>query len=207
MGIKTEFNWKTKVSSCIDDIYLRITNVYNTLSGTTNEIYTRLQQTINEVNTIVATLHTIKPGYMLPYAGSDIPEGYLLCNGAVVSRTTYKDLFNRIGTTYGAGDGSTTFNLPNLVNRYIMGSDGTNLSKYIKAQLPNINGSYEMVQTWHMNYAGAFSATKGSCYNHAADVYQNDRYISFNANSSNSIYTNNGSVRPLSFALNFIIKF
>jgi microcystin-dependent protein len=50
------------------------------------------------------------------------PVGYLLCNGALVSRTTYADLFAVIGTTYGAGDGSTTFALPNFQDRMPIGA-------------------------------------------------------------------------------------
>ena len=48
------------------------------------------------------------------YAGADVPEGWLTCDGSAVSRSTYATLFAVIGTTYGAGDGSTTFNLPNV---------------------------------------------------------------------------------------------
>lgn len=56
-------------------------------------------------------------GAILPFAGSVIPEGFLLCDGRAVSRETYGNLFYEIGITYGAGDGSTTFNLPDMVNR------------------------------------------------------------------------------------------
>ena len=56
------------------------------------------------------------------YAGSstDVPDGYLLCDGSAVSRTTYKELFQVIGTTYGTGDGSTTFNLPNIKGKVVV---------------------------------------------------------------------------------------
>jgi microcystin-dependent protein len=60
---------------------------------------------------------------ILSYAGSSAPTGYLLCNGASISRTTYSDLFAIIGTTYGVGDGSTTFNIPDLRGRVIAGQD------------------------------------------------------------------------------------
>lgn len=59
-------------------------------------------------------------GSITPYAGSVIPEGYLVCNGDAVSRETYADLFDVIGTAYGAGDGSTTFNLPNMGGRAVL---------------------------------------------------------------------------------------
>jgi len=60
---------------------------------------------------------------LMPYAGSAAPTGYLLCDGAAISRTTYSDLFGIVGTTYGVGDGSTTFNIPDLRGRVIAGQD------------------------------------------------------------------------------------
>lgn len=66
---------------------------------------------------------SLKIGTIVPFAGSTIPDGYLTCDGTAVSRTTYSDLFAVIGTTYGSGDGSTTFNLPNLKGRVPVGLD------------------------------------------------------------------------------------
>ena len=62
-------------------------------------------------------------GMLMPYAGATAPTGWFLCYGQAVSRTTYADLFAVVGTTYGAGDGSTTFNLPDLRGRVIAGKD------------------------------------------------------------------------------------
>jgi len=59
----------------------------------------------------------IPTGSISLFGGSSAPAGYLMCNGNTLSRTTYSDLYLVIGTTYGAGDGSTTFNLPDLRNR------------------------------------------------------------------------------------------
>lgn len=53
-------------------------------------------------------------GAIFPFGGTDIPISFLLCDGSAVSRTDYEDLFNVIGTAFGTGDGSTTFNLPDL---------------------------------------------------------------------------------------------
>lgn len=64
-------------------------------------------------------------GSMIDFAGTSAPSGFLLCNGAAVSRTTYDILFGVIGTTWGAGDGSTTFNLPDFRRRVAVGSGGT----------------------------------------------------------------------------------
>lgn len=82
------------------------------------------------------------PGMFGFFHATDVPEGWLLCNGATVSRTTYSRLFTKIGTKYGAGDGSTTFTLPNLDGRVLQGTTNTgNVGNYLEAQLPNITGS------------------------------------------------------------------
>ena len=60
-------------------------------------------------------------GIVMPFAGSTAPQGYLLCDGSAVSRSEYADLFTAIGTTYGAGDGSTTFNVPDLAGKVVIG--------------------------------------------------------------------------------------
>lgn len=60
----------------------------------------------------------------LPYAGSSIPSGWLECDGSAISRTTYAALFTAISTTWGVGDGTTTFNLPFMAGRTVIG-DGT----------------------------------------------------------------------------------
>ena len=64
----------------------------------------------------------IPAGVMLDFAGATPPTGWLICDGRVVSRSTYAALFGVIGTTYGGGDGSTTFNLPNLIGRVTAGA-------------------------------------------------------------------------------------
>lgn len=72
-----------------------------------------------------ATLGAGEPepsGVMKQFAGASAPTGWLLCNGSAVSRTTYATLFAVVGSTYGAGDGSTTFNLPDTRNRVLIGA-------------------------------------------------------------------------------------
>ena len=59
------------------------------------------------------------------YAGATAPTGWLMCDGTAISRTDYPKLFSIIGTTYGAGDGSTTFNLPDMVDKVPVGAGNT----------------------------------------------------------------------------------
>lgn len=65
----------------------------------------------------------IMAGQIVFCAGNSIPNGYLECNGATVSRTTYATLFAAIGSTYGPGDGATTFALPDLRGEFLRGAD------------------------------------------------------------------------------------
>jgi microcystin-dependent protein len=65
---------------------------------------------------------TIEPGSIFAYAGITAPTGYLECDGSEISRSTYAELFAAIGTTFGTGDGSTTFNLPDMRGRVAVGT-------------------------------------------------------------------------------------
>jgi microcystin-dependent protein len=72
------------------------------------------------------------PGTVLNYASSSAPSGWLLCDGSAVSRSLYNALFNIISTTYGIGDGATTFNLPDMRGRSILGfGEGAGLTNRV----------------------------------------------------------------------------
>lgn len=75
------------------------------------------------VQTASPSASLMPTGSMIVFAGASAPGGWLLCNGQAISRSTYSDLFAVIGTTYGAGNGSTTFNLPDLRGRAAVGRD------------------------------------------------------------------------------------
>lgn len=99
----------------------------------------------------------VPPGAVIPYAGSSAPDGWLLCDGRTVSRTTYAALFAVIGATYGAGDGNTTFALPDLRGRVTAGANASNAlasragadSKQIaRANLPAEKLNLEDNGTW-----------------------------------------------------------
>lgn len=143
-------------------------------------------------------------GSVIAFAGNNTPTGYLLCDGSAVSRTTYAELFNAIGTLFGAGDGSTTFNLPNLTDRFIQGSETSGTVK--EAGLPGISGTFYAVQASAAK--GAFSAEKigfgdpgdeGTCYNGAN--------VTFDASKSNSIYGNSTTVQPPAVTMKYCIKY
>jgi len=87
-------------------------------------------------------LQTVPTGTVSAFAGSAAPTGYALCDGSAVNRTTQAALFAVIGTTYGTGDGSTTFNIPDLRGRVVAGLDSGNLRLSDPATTANsIDGS------------------------------------------------------------------
>jgi microcystin-dependent protein len=77
------------------------------------------------LSSLIPQPEKIPTGAVLPFAANSVPAGWLAANGAAISRTAYSSLFSSLGTTYGAGNGSTTFNLPDLRGYFVRGS-GTN---------------------------------------------------------------------------------
>lgn len=151
---------------------------------------------------------SIRVGVVLPFSGSTIPSGCLPCNGAAVSRTTYKALFDVIGTTYGTGDGSMTFNLPDLVDKFIEGSTTAGTVK--AAGLPNITGSTSGTDVQgSFNGTGAFYVSSWGNYNDQGGSYHSDlgKSMSFDASRVNSIYGNSDTVQPPAVTMQYIIKY
>lgn len=111
------------------DLWLKSDNTLNMRVGTTTNTYAPVPASGNATSTQVvlgSDTRLMPSGVMLDFAGSgSAPTGYLLADGSPVSRTTYADLYTAIGTTWGAGDGLTTFNLPDTRRRVSVGSGGT----------------------------------------------------------------------------------
>ena len=120
----------------------------------------------------------------------DVPEGWLECNGAAVSRTKYARLFKKIGTKYGAGDGSTTFNLPNLHHRVLEGTNTTNeVAKYQEAGLPDIRGSVVASGSARQFASdGAFSYSISGTGMPAIESGKGDWRFVFSASKANALY-------------------
>jgi hypothetical protein len=121
-------------------------------------------------------------GIVAPFAGATAPANWLLCYGQAVSRVTYSGLFLTISTTYGVGDGSTTFNLPDLRGRAIAGVDNmggsaasrltTAVSGVDGATLGTAGGSQIMHTHSHANsasFSGSFSGTGSTTGNDSPD--------------------------------------
>ncbi len=107
---------------------------------------------------------SIPAGVIVPYGAAAAPTGWLLCYGQAVSRTTYATLFGVIGTTYGVGNGTTTFNVPDLRGRFPLGKDdmgGSAASRVAAATALNGNGGSEYLQN-HAHSGASVSITSGA---------------------------------------------
>ena len=148
-------------------------------------------------------------GSIIPYAGTTIPAGYLLCDGSAISRTTYSALFAAIGTTYGAGDGNSTFNLPSSTERYLKGNN----RGYGAESLPNITGGFKVWGT-EANIDGTSGAfylkdigTSKNMINIVSGTMNTSGHGIFSASLSSSTYQDSAKVNPDHMYVNFIVKY
>jgi microcystin-dependent protein len=167
---------------------------------------------------------TTPTGAMHMYGGTAAPAGWLLCDGSAISRTTYADLFAAIGTNYGAGDGSTTFNIPDVRGRVPVGL-GTNAS--VNALNANDGQSVGNRRPHHRTSNGLSVATANAFANNVTGyrvgiwdgtdnigggvvgALRNESVGPHGHSLSGSIGTNNGSDAldtPSFIVVNYIIK-
>ena len=152
---------------------------------------------------------SVPTGAICYFATTAIPTGWLLCNGSNVSRTTYKALFAAIGTKFGTGNGSSTFTLPNLDERFIEGTTTTSdVGKKLEAGLPNITGTAqgdEFPTTEMVQLDGAFYkiGTFGDTYTGGG---HGSASIGFDASLVSNVYGGSPIVQPQSLMLLPCIK-
>lgn len=140
----------------------------------------------------------VPPGSVQFYAGSTVPNGWLNANGAAVSRTTYARLFTAISTTYGVGDGSTTFNLPDITGRAIFGKESaatriTNAGSSIVGSTLGATGGAETVTLAQANLPNAtltasVSGTPSSSGHSFISPLDNSTGTNFGGTGSGTLY-------------------
>lgn len=172
----------------------------------------------NQAASTAFVQNLIPPGVVFPYAGPIPPTGWLLADGSAISRTVYARLFTAIGTTYGVGDGSTTFNLPDLRGEFLRGLDngrGVDAGRALGSRqdgsvvgmgdptltATNVIGLYNTVD----DDAGAFRARLNG--EQPASGLSGVGVASGSAATSGAAYTAiSMATRPRNVALNYIIK-
>lgn len=168
------------------------------------------------ISTSVAQYQAFAPsGMVSPYAGASAPVGWLMCNGAAVSRTTYAALFAICSTVYGSGDGTTTFNVPNLIDRAPFGAGSTfSVAQTGGAANPSlasmVTHTHAVVDPGHAHTVGVSGTTNGFG-NGAPNMVQNSgSKTSSTATTGISLSsagssTTNGNMPPF-IGMNYIIK-
>jgi len=152
---------------------------------------------------------SVPTGTSLPYRGKLVPPGYLWEDGSEISRQTYSDLFQVIGTTYGEGDGTTTFNLPDSRARFDEGaSNYDEIGVKREPGLPNITGTAggDEFPNSLTTLTGAFYDA-GSSADTGVGNTQDSSVLGFDASRSNPIYGNSETVQPSSLVCLKIIKY
>ena len=153
----------------------------------------------------ISSSNLIPTGTIIALASNTDPSGYLLCNGGNVSRTTYSALFSVIGTLYGSGDGSSTFTLPNLNNKFIMGSTSAGTNK--AAGIPNVTGGFRGIFRGYSYTEGAFYMSDEGTTDYSGDDYTTGATVNLSASRSTSIYGNSSTVQPPSVTMRYYIKY
>lgn len=185
------------------------------MSGTAGKNYPLAPQSYvdNEIKKIYDEVASNIPvGMVAMFHTPQPPEGWLLCNGAAVSRTTYADLFSVIGTTHGSGDGSTTFNLPSLHHRFLEATTtSSEVGTSVSAGLPNITGGVGGIIWVYDSRRGAFMPGSVQISNINRNVTNGGKetvsWVDFSAALDNGLYGASGTVQPASLRLLACIKF
>lgn len=157
-------------------------------------------------------------GSVTMHAANTAPTGWLECNGAAVSRTTYAALFTAIGTTWGAGDGATTFNVPDLRGEFVRGWDhgkGTDSGRAFASSqldaLQNITGSFQMRRRSAggdniLSPTGIFSAGTDGAGSATTENSADVRAIQTIDFDASDVARTSTETRPRNIALMYIIK-
>ena len=148
----------------------------------------------------------IPSGVAFPYAGKTVPSGFMACNGGTISRTTYAKLFAAIGTAWGAGDGSTTFKLPDWRNRTVMGANSaSDVGTYLESGAPNITGLHSGIEQSGTVAEGSFYLNAVTGVGSGDSDYDNPQ-ICFDASRSSSVYGRSEEIQPPAGKALWIIK-
>ena len=140
-------------------------------------------------------------GMIFPWPGDTPPEGAIVADGRELNRTTYKGLFNIYGTKYGAGDGSTTFNVPDLDGRFIeLTTDAGSVGQFVEPGLPNISGvAFQCITNAVLDesQSGSFYSTSVANSSASTNTTINGvKGISFDSSRSSSLYGASSIVQP-----------
>lgn len=132
-----------------------------------------------------------QPGIIKPFAGTAAPRGHLLCDGAAVSRSTYSALFSAIGTTYGSGDGSTTFNVPDLTGKFPLGKTQSGTTANVGASGGALGHTHSVPAHYHGMGTGA-DLNIASSGTHTTTIDISHGHTASSVNSTSNVSVSSG---------------
>ncbi|MFW5799439.1 MAG: phage tail protein [Spirochaetota bacterium] len=150
------------------------------------------------------------------FAMPDPPDGWLVCDGSELSRELYSNLFSKIGEIYGAGDGVSTFNIPDLRGEFIRGFDGGR-----GVDIDRVMGSYQLDQMQRLtgrlssrnnvlSVQGVYTVSSRSDYQESVSTGRNGSNVYFDSSNSPNARvseTTDGETRPRNISLLYCIKY
>lgn len=151
--------------------------------------------------------NTALVGEMRAYAGTVAPEGWLICDGRAISRTDYAALFALIGTTFGSGDGSSTFNIPDTRGRTLLGVGNGTATGHTNHTLGQKAGNENAIIPYHRHERGgnyASSSSSGSTRVYVATANQKAPSASYTEYAGTSGNTTGANMMPY-LGINYII--
>jgi microcystin-dependent protein len=204
----------SKYNLDLNTVYTKVNNLSgDCLTDATITTAKIVDAAVTEAKIEAAVLAKFVPaGSIMAYVGTTAPTGYLLCDGSTVSRTTYSALFAVIGTTHGAGNGSTTFHLPDYRGRFLRGVDNS------------VGRDPDRASRTAMNSGGNTADNVGTLQGEdlKAHTHSLDYYVA-NTGTSNFGHAGHGSntftetilsgsyggneTRPINASVNYIIKY
>ena len=185
-----------------DDIYV----VYNSLA---------LQTVVPPDGSVTqaklsSSVILIPTGMVAPFAVNTAPTGWLECDGSAVSRATYADLFSALGTTWGVGDGSTTFNVPDARGEFIRGWDngkGTDSGRtFASSQADNANSISQFNSSGSGQIASAVATITVPTDGSYSSYLKEDGRLTTYGSGGFRVQTNGIETRPRNIAMMYCVK-
>lgn len=198
-ALKTAVDTIGKYASTTERGIIQLATAAEVLAGTDAEKAVTPKELADWINGVIFKAF-VPIGAVLHYLGTTVPSGYLLCNGASLSRTEYPELFSVIGTACGS-DSASTFKIPDMHHRFLEGTTVlSEVGAYIAAGLPNSTGQvyevqfgtatnalgiFQIVSSWNNNISGG------------SDIYtEKMSSIGIDMSLSNTIYGKSSTVQP-----------
>jgi len=167
-----------------------------------NNALDNLNQELLSINNSISQINSVPTGSIFALSTINIPDGYLECDGSEINRTTYNNLFGIISSNFGSGDGSTTFNLPDLRGEFIRGFDngrGVDSGRSF--------ASYQGAEVQSHNHSITLSMRTGGVHGGYNGPHWSSEHIHHGSGTAYTSSYGSSETRPRNISLKYIIKY